>query len=67
MICEELVWHEPGSCWEWPDRYLLIDTVSDVARARSSGQVGIVFDIEGGSALNGQLSMVELCRDVGVR
>jgi len=48
-------------------RYVMVETVSDVRRARRQGRLGVFFDIEGGSALNGQLSMVELYRDLGVR
>ena len=50
-----------------PRRYRLVASVADIARARRDGRLGIFFDIEGGSALNGQLSMVELYRDLGVR
>lgn len=50
-----------------PRRYQLVGTVADVRRARRAGRLGVFFDIEGGSALNGQLSMVELYRDLGVR
>ncbi len=34
---------------------------------RVPGRLGVFFDIEGGAALNDQLSMVELYRDLGVR
>lgn len=50
-----------------PRQYRLVGTVADIRRARRDGSLGIFFDIEGGSALNGQLSMVELYRDLGVR
>lgn len=49
------------------DRYLLIETVSDIEVARSSDRLGICFDIEGGSALNDTLSMIELYYELGVR
>ena len=48
-------------------RYRLVETVADIRAARREGRLGVFFDIEGGSALNGQLSMVELYRDLGVR
>ncbi len=71
-----------GVCWEQtapmlahfrhfirsnPQRYVLVETPADVRRVRRDGKLGVFFDIEGGSALNGQLSMVELYRDLGVR
>jgi membrane dipeptidase len=49
------------------DKYLLIDTVKDIGAARRTGRLGIHFDIEGGSALDGRLSMVEFYYDLGVR
>jgi len=48
-----------------PRRYRLVTTVADLTRADS--RLGVFFDIEGGSALNGQLSLVEMYRDLGVR
>lgn len=49
------------------DRYLLVGTVEDVERARREGRLGVFFDIEGGSALDGRLAMVSLYYDLGVR
>jgi len=49
------------------DEYLLIQSVEDVLRAKAEGKLGVTFDIEGGCALVGQLSMVELYYDLGVR
>jgi len=49
------------------DRYLLIERISDIDRARSERKLGVMFDLEGGCALNCQLSMVELYYDLGVR
>jgi membrane dipeptidase len=48
-----------------PRAFSLLSTPGDFARLQ--GRLGVFFDIEGGSALNGQLSMVELYRDLGVR
>lgn len=48
-----------------PRLYRLVETVADLAAP--DRRLGIFFDIEGGSALNGQLSLVELYRDLGVR
>lgn len=50
-----------------PDEYLLIQSVDDVERAKSTGRLGIFFDIEGANAIDDQLSMVQLYYDLGVR
>jgi membrane dipeptidase len=47
--------------------YCVIDKVADIEQARQTGRLAITFDIEGGGALNGQLDMVELYYDLGVR
>jgi membrane dipeptidase len=44
----------------------LVETVADLERL-GPRKLGVFFDIEGGAALDGQLSMVELYRDLGVR
>lgn len=48
-----------------PRQYRLVATVADLTRA--DRRLGVFFDLEGGSALDGQLSLVELYRDLGVR
>jgi membrane dipeptidase len=50
-----------------PDDYLLIETVADIERARTSGRLGVFFDLEGGCALNDQVAMVEVYYRLGVR
>ena len=45
----------------------LAGTVQELARARRDGKLAVFFDIEGGRALNNQISMIELYRDLGVR
>ena len=52
---------------ERPQDYLLVNTVADIDAARSSGRLGVLFDIEGGSSLNGDLSKVEAFYHLGVR
>jgi membrane dipeptidase len=47
--------------------YLLIEKAADVETAQQSAKLGVTFDIEGGSALNGDLSMVERYYRLGVR
>jgi membrane dipeptidase len=50
-----------------PDDYVLVETCSDIETARQTGKLGVLFDIEGGSALNGRLGMVEHYHRLGVR
>jgi membrane dipeptidase len=49
------------------DHYRLIDCVDDISRARAAGQLAIGFDIEGANAIDDQLNLVGLYRDLGVR
>ncbi|WP_414441251.1 dipeptidase [Burkholderia sp. 22PA0106] len=49
------------------DRFLLIGGVADIERAKAEGRLGICFDIEGAGLLGGQLSMVEMYAELGVR
>ena len=49
------------------NEYLLIDKVADIEKAKQSKKLGITFDIEGASALNNQLSMIEMYYQLGVR
>ena len=70
---DALPWHETlrmlANFRAWiaahPDHYSLVGSAADLLRL--NGRLGVFFDIEGGCALNGQLSMVELYRDLGVR
>ncbi len=50
-----------------PQFYRIIASVDDIAAARAAGQLGVFFDIEGMCALGGQLSLVQLYYDLGVR
>lgn len=49
------------------DRYLLIDTVDDIRRARESGRLAIGFDVEGANGIADQISLISLYYDLGVR
>ncbi len=49
------------------DRYVLIRTTADIQEARSSGRLGVAFDIEGANAVADQSSLVQLYYDLGVR
>jgi len=50
-----------------PDDYVLVRTVDDIALAKETGRLGVVFDIEGANAIDDQPSMVQLYYDLGVR
>jgi len=49
------------------DKYMLVNSVSDIKQAKQTRRLAINFDLEGGSALNGDLNMVALFYDLGVR
>lgn len=50
-----------------PEDYLLVESVRDIDLARSSGRLGIAFDLEGGSALDDLPELVEPYYRLGVR
>jgi membrane dipeptidase len=50
-----------------PDRFLLVESADDIDRAQASSRLGVVFDIEGGTALKGDLAMVSRFYELGVR
>ena len=61
-----------GSFRRWiaarPDDYVLVNTIADVDRARETGHLGIVFDVEGLALLdNGDHGLVHLLQEGGVR
>lgn len=49
------------------DRYLLIDSVEDIACARKTGRLAIGFDIEGANGIGDQISLISTFYDLGVR
>ena len=50
-----------------PERYLLVGSVADIARAKANGQIAIGFDLEGSMPLLEQPDMVALFAALGVR
>ena len=50
-----------------PDRYVLVQTADDVLAAQHAGKLGVAFDLEGASIIDGQLSMLALLYRLGVR
>ena len=49
------------------DQYRLVTSADDIESARTSNKLGIHFDIEGASALNGRLENIEAYYQLGVR
>ena len=52
---------------ERPDRFLLIESIADVDRAKATSRLGVLFDVEGGNALQGDLGRVGEFYALGVR
>ncbi len=50
-----------------PDRYVLASTAADVARAKDTGRLCVAFDLEGTEPLDGQLDLVQMYYELGVR
>lgn len=50
-----------------PDTLMLIDTAADVMNAKKANRLGVCFDIEGMTALEGRVEMVSVYYDLGVR
>ncbi|CAN5390814.1 membrane dipeptidase [soil metagenome] len=50
-----------------PDRFRLVSSVAEIQKAASAGALAVGFDLEGALPLLGQLEMVALYRDLGVR
>lgn len=50
-----------------PSEFLLVERAADVELAHSTARLGVCFNLEGGNCLYGQVSMVSLYYDLGVR
>jgi membrane dipeptidase len=50
-----------------PDRYAIAGSVGDVRRAKAAGKLAVSFDLEGSDMIEGDLDMLRLYRDLGVR
>ncbi len=59
--------HFRGWVEDHPDRFLMAKTADDVRRAKAEDKTAIAFDIEGMFSLDGQISLVSLLYDIGVR
>ena len=52
---------------EHPDQYVLALTVHDILEAKESGRLAIAFDLEGSEPLLGNINLISLYYDLGVR
>ena len=50
-----------------PEQYALIRTADDILRAKAQGKFAVAFDLEGMNALNGDVNMVNVYYELGVR
>lgn len=50
-----------------PKHYVLVRTTADIKRARREGKLAIAFDLEGMNSLNGDVNMVNVYYELGVR
>ena len=50
-----------------PDQYVLALAVEDIRMAKESGKLAVAFDLEGSDPLLGNLNMISLYYDLGVR
>jgi membrane dipeptidase len=50
-----------------PDQYVLALTVQDIRMAKESGKLAVAFDLEGSDPLLGNLNLISLYYDLGVR
>jgi membrane dipeptidase len=49
-----------------PEKYVLVDCASDVARAKREGKLAVAFAFQGTNALQGDIAMVGIYRKLGV-
>lgn len=49
------------------DRFILVEGIADIARAKREGKLAVAFDLEGSVMLEDDVAMLRLFRDLGVR
>jgi membrane dipeptidase len=52
---------------ERPDRFALVSTVADIHEAKADGRLAVSFDLEGTEPLDGELPLISMYYDLGVR
>lgn len=50
-----------------PEDYLLVREVADIDRAKETGRLAVMFDLEGMDAIGDDLNLIQLYYDLGVR
>lgn len=50
-----------------PERYVLANSVTAIHQAKAAGRLAVTFDLEGAEPLRGDLSLIALFYDLGVR
>jgi membrane dipeptidase len=63
----EMLAHFRGWLAARPEEYVLALGVAEIERAKRQGKLAVAFDIEGVGAIQGQLSLIQLYYDLGVR
>jgi membrane dipeptidase len=51
---------------ERPDEFVFVETVDDVARAKTEGKMAVNFNLQGSNPLMGDVNLVEVYRRLGV-
>ena len=51
---------------ERPDEYVLVRKIADVARAKAEGKLGVNFNFQGSTPLEGDINLVEVLYELGV-
>ncbi len=49
------------------DDYALVTSVDDIHQAKADGKLAVAFDIEGGAAIEHEISLIQMFYDLGVR
>ena len=49
------------------DRFLLVSSIADIDEAKRSGRLAVTFDLEGTEPLDGDVALVEVFYELGVR
>ena len=62
-----IIAHFRGWIERHPEHYLLADSVKTIEEARRTNKLAVFFDIEGGSAIDDQISLIDTYYELGVR
>ena len=62
-----IIAHFRGWIERHPEHYVLADSVKTIEEARRTNKLAVFFDIEGGSAIDDQISLIDTYYELGVR